>query len=126
MRDYYQMEMNAPVRASGSEYFDAMVDLAKRWHLRNREARLLLAVPERTFYQWKAGRPHLTTDQCDRISHLANIEIALTNIFNDRSMTRSWIRRPNEAFEERTPLDVMIDGGLSGILRVRTYLQSLR
>lgn len=109
-----------------ADYFETMLDIAERWKLRDRESRQLLGVPERTFYHWKAGRPHLSADQRDRVSHLANVELALNGIFNDQPMARDWVRRPNEAFEERTPLDVMMQDGFVGILRVRTYLQRLQ
>lgn len=103
-----------------------MLDLAEAWKLRDRESRQLLGVAERTFYHWKSGRPHLSNDQRDRVSHLANIELALSSIFNDQPMARVWLRRRNDAFEQRTPLDVMMQDGFAGILRVRTYLQRLQ
>jgi putative toxin-antitoxin system antitoxin component (TIGR02293 family) len=120
------MAVTAPIHLSDTDYFDTILDLAERWNLRDRESRKLLSAPERTFYHWKAGRPHLSADQRDRISHLANIELALNGIFNDQPMARDWIRRPNEAFEERAPLDVMMQDGFVGILRVRNYLQRLQ
>jgi putative toxin-antitoxin system antitoxin component (TIGR02293 family) len=120
------MAVTARTQLSDAEYFETVLDLAERWKLRDRESRQLLGVPERTFYHWKAGRPHLSADQRDRVSHLANIELALERIFNNEPLTRNWLRRPNEAFEERTPLDVMMLDGFAGILRVRTYLQRLQ
>lgn len=114
------------------DYFQALRDLANIWNLRDRESRALVAVPERTYYRWKkANHGHLSPDQKDRVSHLATIALALERIFQANSadaagVAREWVRKPNRAFDGRTPLDVMLHDGFVGILRVRTYLEGLQ
>lgn len=69
----------------------------------------------------------LDEDRSDRISHLANIILGLQRIFGAESpAARAWLTTPNRAFKGRSPLVVMRDGGLDGILRVRHYIERLQ
>lgn len=110
---------------SDSLYFEQLLRVAKAWRLRDRETQQLVGAPERTFYRWKAGRPKLSDDQRDRISHLVNVQSTLEAIFNENKLSFEWVRRPNAAFSDRTPLELMLEDRFAGILRVRTYLSEL-
>lgn len=101
------------------------LDIAARWGLHDRETQVLLAVTPRTFYRWKAGQPHLGPDQRARVSSLANIDIALEAVFNGDPSATEWLRRPNAGFGERSPLNVMLEDGFAGIVRVRTSIERL-
>ena len=37
-----------------------------------------------------------------------------------------WVKRPNEAFAGRSALQVMLDGELTDLMRVRRYLDAAR
>lgn len=106
--------------------FSAFRLLVKEWELTDCEVGSLLGVSEQALERWKAtGRPCLSTEQRDRVSHLADIYVTLSSIFNDTPLSRDWLRRPNAEFQEQTPLDVLLDP-LSGVPRVRAYLENLR
>jgi hypothetical protein len=59
----------------------------------------------------------------ERIDHLLGIADALRTS-NPRSATADaiWLHSVNYRFDNRTPLDAMIQDGLGGLLAVRTHL----
>lgn len=110
---------------SDSDLLQTALDIAARWRLSADETCNLFALLPRTFDRRDDEAPHLQPDQRTRISHLANIDIALEAIFNGEPVATDWLRRPNENFGEHTPLAAMLEGGYAGILDVRAYLERL-
>lgn len=111
------------------------------WKLNNHAAAALVAVSPRTWSRMKQGAGtkqgagvkgkawsgRLSRDQLLRISALTGLYKALHLYFND-SLADRWVMLPNQGplFGGRTPLAVMIEGGLPAILDIRTYVDALR
>ncbi|WP_298913834.1 MbcA/ParS/Xre antitoxin family protein [uncultured Algimonas sp.] len=107
----------------------AFVRLMALWGLRDSDASTLLGhAAVRTYQRWKAGeygRP-LTIDTLERISNLLGIHKALGILFEEKSQRDAWIGKPNAAFDGRSALEIMLEGRLIGLMRVRRYLDAVR
>ena len=68
----------------------------------------------------------LDRDRKARLSNLMGIHKALRLIFTDNERAHVWVRRPNAIFGGRPALDVMLDGELTDLMRVRRYLDAER
>jgi len=114
--------------AEGAAMARAVVNLFARWQLGDREAATLLGgLSPRTWARWKRGEiGRLDRDRKARLSNLMGIHKALRLIFNEKARSFDWIRRPNAAFGGRSALDVMLDGELTDLMRVRRYLDAER
>ena len=51
---------------------------------------------------------------------------ALRILFTAEERGEAWIRRPNEFFDGASALEIMLQGGVADIYRVRQYLDSQR
>jgi hypothetical protein len=59
----------------------------------------------------------------ERIEHLLGIADALRTAHpRNANMDAIWMNRPNRLFDQRTPLTVMIEDGLDGVVAVRAHL----
>lgn len=112
----------------GAAMARAVVNLFQRWGLADREAATLLGgVSPRTWARWKAGDVgRIERDRKARLSNLIGIHKALRLIFTEPTRAHGWVRRPNAAFGGRSALDVMLDGELTDLMRVRRYLDAER
>lgn len=107
--------------------FRAALNLFRHWQLADAQAAVLLDLPPRTFARWKAGGPgRIDRDGRARLSNLMGIHKALRTIFTEPARGYAWIRQPNAAFGGRAALDVMLDGELTDLMRVRRYLDAER
>lgn len=63
-------------------------------------------------------------DQTDRVAHLLAIHRRLRILFpHNRELGYRWMSTRNRAFNNVTPVELVKDWGLVGLLRVRTYLE---
>lgn len=60
-----------------------------------------------------------TRDQKDRIAELFVIRKALFSVFRDRKVENQWLRESQEILGGSSPLDLLIEGSWSNLLRVR-------
>ena len=59
-------------------------------------------------------------DILQRIDHVAGIVVALRTTFpHSDTMRLRWLRQPHRRFRKKTPLAVILDGGVNGLLKVR-------
>ena len=111
---------------SGIAAFFAIVD---KWELGNREAMALLGgASHGRFYELKkTGKGILSQDELTRISLLIGIFKALNILFTQR-LANQWTSRPNSnlMFHNAPPLEVLIRGGVPGMIGVRRLLDSRR
>ena len=103
--------------------------LAEKWALSNAEASALLGVSGSTWDRIKRGgwdQP-LNQDQLTRVSALVGVYKGLALLFAD-DMAARWPRLRNRGpiFERRTPIEVMIHGGIPRMIEVRRYIDAVR
>jgi hypothetical protein len=130
--------MNALATAPRLEDFDddrvaavalrAFFTLAEAWQLDTETQRILLGRPgTRTLYRWRSeGARQLPADTLERISLLIGTYKALHVLLPDATRADGWIRRENRAFGGRSALDVMRQGKVDDLYRVRRHLDAWR
>jgi hypothetical protein len=73
---------------------------------------------------YRRGKTVQTTETTSaRLSNIIGIHKALRIIFREPSRGYAWMQSPNDAFQGRSALDVMLGGELTDIMRVRRYLE---
>jgi hypothetical protein len=103
--------------------------LASAWQLRDEDARELLGgLSASTFYDWKKNPDRvLEVDRITRISYLIGIYKALHILYGDQ-LADEWVMlaNSNRIFGGRTPLALMLGGGLLAMQTVRQLLDARR
>ena len=103
--------------------------LAVAWKLRDDDARELLGgLSSSAFYEWKKNPDRvLEVDRITRISYLLGIYKALHILHGDK-LADEWVSLPNtnQIFGGRTPLALMLGGGLLAMQMVRKLLDARR
>jgi uncharacterized protein (DUF2384 family) len=114
---------NAPT----TDGFVAFLALAEVWRLSTDQQITLLGAPARsTYFKWKKDGGSMSPDTVERVSHLMAIYKALQILFPIPERADAWLGRPHRFFGNRSARDVMLDGKLEDILRVREYLDAQR
>jgi uncharacterized protein (DUF2384 family) len=107
----------------------AMKRIADHWHLKGQESAALLGVSASTWDRMAAGKwdQSLSQDQLTRVSAIVGVFKGLHLLFAD-DMADRWTRLRNKGplFENRTPIDAMIEGGIPMMLDVRRHVDALR
>ena len=107
--------------------FRAALNLFRLWGVTDDQAAIILDLPRRTFARWKTGEiGRIGRDGKARLSNLMGVHKALRIIFKEPARGYGWIKAPNAAFSGRSALDVMLDGELTDLMRVRHYLDAER
>lgn len=106
---------------------ESFLSLADGWELTTDDQIKLLGSPGRsTFFKWKKTGGILPNDTVERISHLLNIYKCLEIVLPNPKSADTWIKKPNTYFKGRSALEVMLEGQVSDIYRVRQYLDAQR
>ena len=107
----------------------AVKKVAEHWRLTGHEASLLLGVSPSTWDRMSAGKwgNSLSQDQLTRVSAIVGVFKGLHLLFAD-SMADRWVRLRNRGslFDNHSPIDVMIEGGIPTMLDVRRHVDALR
>jgi hypothetical protein len=106
----------------------AIVELLNQWDVDGADQINLLGLPSdtkpralRRYYE-NTALPN-TPDVNERLDHLLGIADALrTSNPRNAAAGSIWLHSVNYRFDNRTPLDAMIQDGLGGLLAVRTHL----
>ena len=105
-------------------------NLAGKWDLSVNQQRGLLGWPApSTYHKYKTGQVGgLSYDTLTRISSLLGIYKALHILYPQAELADQWIklRNANPMFGGKSPLDLMIDGGIDGLFQVRRLLDGRR
>jgi hypothetical protein len=105
-------------------------NLAAKWDLSVNQQRGLLGWPAAsTYHKYKTGLVgSLSFDMLTRISLLLGIYKALHILYPQTELAEQWIklRNANPMFGGKSPLEVMIDGGIDGLFQVRRLLDARR
>lgn len=117
---------NAPAPAA---IIKAVVRATEAWKLTNAEAAALFDVAPTTWSRMKAGtfRGALDHDKLTRASLIVGLYKGLRLLFNG-PLTFGWPKTANKGpgFSGRTPVQVMIEGGIPAMLAVRRHIDALR
>ncbi|MDJ0644081.1 MAG: DUF2384 domain-containing protein [Erythrobacter sp.] len=107
----------------------AVLRLVDAWHGSNAEGAALLGVSESTWDRIKAGtwEGTLSQDQLTRASALIGVFKGLHLLFAD-DMADRWPKLANSGplFDQLTPVQAMIEGGIPRMLETRQYIDALR
>lgn len=105
-----------------------VVNLFDRWDLSDAEAREILGgLAARTYARWKAGEVgRIDRDLATRLSLLMGIHKGLRYLFTDPVRGYGWVKKPNSALGGRTPVDIMAEGSIFALARIRSYLDAER
>jgi uncharacterized protein (DUF2384 family) len=107
----------------------AMKRIADHWHLKGNESAALLGISASTWDRMAAGKweQSLSQDQLTRVSAIVGVFKGLHLLYAD-DMADRWTRLRNKGplFENRTPIDAMIEGGIPTMLDVRRHIDALR
>lgn len=78
--------------------------------------------------RYRKGAPmSASRDATERAGHLLAIHKNLRLLFpHNRDLAYKWMSTRNNAFEGRTPVNVVRDFGFAGLLMVRSYLDKMR
>ena len=107
----------------------AMKGVAAHWHLRGHEIAALLGVSPSTWDRMAAGKweQSLSQDQLTRVSAIVGVFKGLHLLFaNDMADRWARLRNKGPLFDNRTPLEAMIEGGIPAMLDVRRHVDALR
>ena len=100
------------------------------WDLKVEERMAILGgVSRQTYHNWKSGKVGaLGRDQLERISLVLGILKGVRLVFAEDGHGVRWLKAANDepVFGGRSPLEVMSDGGMSGLFEVRRYLDAWR
>lgn len=105
----------------------AVRKLAKEWKLTRDETAKLLAISPST---WDRMQHHVSTlnqDQLTRASVLIGVFKGLHLLFAD-NMAERWPKLKNSGplFNDHTPVELMLEGGIPTMLEVRRHVDALR
>jgi hypothetical protein len=104
----------------------AVVKLFGKWKISDDIAREMLGgLAARTYARWKAGDTgRIDRDRAVRLSLLMGIHKELRCFFSSPERGYAWIGRANDAFDGRSPLEVMTQGDICSLVRVLAYLDA--
>lgn len=123
-RPHAESPLNQAPAASPLSFF---FRLAEIWDLSTDQQVILLGAPARsTFFKWKKEGGTVSGDTEERISHLGTIFKDLAILLETPEAGDRWLKAPNKYFEGRSALDVMLEGRLADIIKVRQYLDAQR
>ena len=107
----------------------AVRNVVAHWKLKGHEASTLLGVSPSTWDRMNAGKweSSLSQDQLMRVSAIVGVFKGLHLLFAD-DMADRWVglRNRGPLFENRTPVEAMIEGGIPAMLDVRRHVDALR
>ncbi len=106
----------------------AAINILARWGVSDVDAAVILGgISPKTFRRWKAGDyGRVNRDLADRLSLLLGIHKALRIIFAAPATGYDWMRRPNAQLGGRTPLQLLLQGGMGDLQRLRRWLDAMR
>jgi uncharacterized protein (DUF2384 family) len=106
----------------------AVIKLFEKWKLTDAVAREVLGgLAPRTYARWKTGdHGRIDRDLATRLSLLLGIHKGLRILFTDPERGYAWVSKPNDAFGGRRPVEILAQGDIFSLARVRAYLDAER
>jgi putative toxin-antitoxin system antitoxin component (TIGR02293 family) len=84
---------------------DALLRLAKYLNLSIRQMAELLAITERTIQRYTLKR-NFNSTVSEQILQIAEVAAKGTNVFGDKDKFLSWMKQPNKALGNKTPMSL--------------------
>ncbi|HEX7711853.1 MAG TPA: MbcA/ParS/Xre antitoxin family protein [Sphingomonadaceae bacterium] len=106
----------------------AVLNLFGRWRLTDEEAcQVLGGLSARTYARWKKGEiGRIDRDLATRLSLLLGIHKALRYLYAEPERAYAWVKQANAVFGGKRPLDVLLEGSIFALARIRAYLDAER
>ena len=118
----------SPYRARVTGPVQFLNKLLESWELESTHATVLLGFdPGDESYAAAVltGRvPLKGRDATDRIAHLYQIRKTLSALFRDEAVENEWLREAHTLLNERSPMDLMLEGSMEHLLLVREYVEA--
>lgn len=105
-----------------------VIRLFEMWQVSDAVAREILGgLAARTYARWKVGElGRIDRDLATRLSLLMGIHKGLRYLFSDPERGYTWVKKPNRAFGGRKPVEILAQGDIFSLARVRSYLDAER
>jgi len=110
------------------DFTRSVIEMMDDWGLQDSEQIMLLGLPDdtrsRQIRKFRNDTP-LPEEEVvlERVEHLMGIADALRTSYPTNAMGGSmWMNRRNSRFQDRTPLQAMLEDGIRGIVAVRIHL----
>ncbi|MGD8526261.1 MAG: DUF2384 domain-containing protein [Thioalkalispiraceae bacterium] len=106
----------------------AIMNILDSWGMQSAEQVAILDLPAKTpnrmLRRYRDDTPFPDTKQVmARLEHIIGIADALRTTYpHNPSMGSIWMKRRNSRFQQRSPLQLIKEEGLDGIIKVRTHL----
>jgi len=104
-------------------------NLLESWQLEATQAIALLGLDpgdESCAMAVLTGRiPLKGRDAKDRVACLYQIRKTLSALFRDESVENEWLREPHTLLNERSPMDLILEGSMEHLLLVREYVDTV-
>lgn len=106
----------------------AIMNILDTWGMQAAEQVAILDLPEKTpkrmLRRYREDTPFPDTPEVmKRLEHIVGIADALRTTYpHNPAMGSIWMRRTNNRFQNKSPLQLIYDEGLDGILKIRTHL----
>jgi len=105
----------------------AFFNITSFWNITEEEKKILLGVTSSSYFNWKRNlNGILSNDQLDRISYVVGIYKNLNVLFTNKKQANEWIKKSNSAFNDKSALEVMLQGKIMDLALVRGYLDAQR
>ncbi|MCG6868794.1 MAG: DUF2384 domain-containing protein [Gammaproteobacteria bacterium] len=105
----------------------AVVHTLDEWGLSADDIITVLALPKNTrtrhVEKYRQGNTALPDDDAifKRVEHLAGIADALRTTYPlNQKVGLIWLRSPHRRFRRRSPLQVIVDDGIDGLIKIRS------
>lgn len=109
-----------------SSISQAVMQYIDSWKLSNEETISILGLDAKTrtrhLQHYRSGERVLPQDKeiMQRVEHIVGIADALRTTFPFSDQMRlMWLRKPHRRFRKNTPLAVILEKGLNGLMKVR-------
>ncbi|GMR08672.1 MAG: hypothetical protein BMS9Abin26_1679 [Gammaproteobacteria bacterium] len=105
-----------------------IISLLDDWGVSDKDQIALLGLPENTrsrmIRRYRKDTPLPADKQViEHIEHLQGIAEALRTSFpRNAAAGAMWMKRPNHRFDDRAPIQAMLEDGINGVMAVRVHL----
>lgn len=105
-----------------------IMELLDSWGASGQQKIILLGLPQdmrsRKLERYRQDQAFPDTDTVnEHLTHLIGIADALrTSYPRNIEMCSLWLKKPHKRFANQTPLSVMVERGLDGLIQVRSHL----